>query len=404
MERTIRPKAEIIDALRGEISEPVETTSNKPDQVGEKVSVRLVKNGAGMLGLEDAVDNKDWSGILNHVLLSARYATHFSKELKQRGMEANPERVLNGMIVSHPGRRQWDEAGWYPEAVADSIGKRSISNETLGMILIDGIVPQDAFELVVALGHNVEGFSVDPSIFDSLDFKIAIYVDHRTAQKYEPLNTRMGDFLLGNFYKREDITPELKEQVYGQMKSMIDKQKECRFSAVEPLSVEEADKIAEDLGASEGSSRLKRKELMRLILQDADTEAYLISAGIDPDNINDKTAPAPRWERYLRRLYINDAEEGIFEKVKESVQKDIDYDQFLANSERPNFSFLDKAFPEDSWWGSLVREVCKNQKGVPYKSQHEKPQGTQRAIEFFKYLDTLPLAKGEKVDELQKQS
>lgn len=398
MERPIRPKAEIIDAMRGEVSKPVETISYKPGAVGEKVNVRLVKSGAGMLGLEDAQDNKEWSGIINHVLLSARYATHFSRELKQRGFEVKPERVLNGMIVSHPGRRQWDESGWYPEAVADSGQKRSISNETLGMQIIEGKVPRDDFELVVALGHNVEGFSVDPSIFDSMDFKISIYVDHRTAQKYEPLNTRMGDFLLGNFYKSEDVTPKLKEEVYRQMKSMIEIQKECRLNWVEPLSLEAADEMAQKLGASEGSSRLKRKELMRLILQDADTEAYLVSSGIDPDNINDETVPAPRWERYLRRLYINDAEEGIFEKFKESIQKDIDYDQFLANSEVANFSFLDKPFPEDSWWGSSVREIYKSQIGIFYKSDKGKPQGIQRAIEFFNYLETLPLAEREKVD------
>lgn len=386
MERTIRPKAEIIDALRGEISEPVKTTSNKPGQVGETVNIRLVKSGAGMLGLEDAQDNKEWSGILNHVLLSARYAAHFSKELKRRGIEANPDRVLNGMIVSHPGRRQWDEAGWYPEAVADSKGKRSISNETLGMHIIDGKVSRDAFELVVALGHNVERFSVDPSIFDSLDFKIAIYVDHRTAQKYEPLNTRMGDFLLGNFYKREDITAELKEQVYGRMKKLIEEQKECRFRWIEPLSVEDADEIAQKLGASEGSARLKRKELMRLILQDADTEAYLVSAGIDPDKVNDITVPAPRWERYLRRLYINDAEGEIFKWLEKAAPK----------------VPLDIHFMSD--WEFAALGIWSSQDKMPYKSNKGKLKGVDRAIEFFRYLDTLPLAKREKVDELQEQS
>lgn len=71
------------------------------------------------------------------------------------------------MIVSHAGRRQWDEAKWYPDIVEDARAKISITNETLGMQLIQGKIPSDAFDLVVALGHNVEGFEVNPSIYDS---------------------------------------------------------------------------------------------------------------------------------------------------------------------------------------------------------------------------------------------
>ena len=237
--------------------------------------------------------------------------------------------------------------------------KRSISNETLGMQLIQGKVPQDAFELVVALGHNVEGFSVDPSIYESWDFKIAIYVDHRTAQKYEPLNTRMGNFLLGNFFNRGDVTPEVRECVYEDLKSLIEREKEYRLGKEEAkeVTLDEADHIAESLGAKPNSERLARRELMRLILQDADTEAALIQAGVDPDNINDETVPMPIWENQFRKDYVKAAEEGIFEKFDKLVQKDRDYDQFLANSERPNFSFLDKDFPENTWWGQYARDL-----------------------------------------------
>src|SRR3989344_5611307 len=263
----------VVDALRGEISEPIQTISHKPDHGAQLVKVRIAKEGPGLFGLTDWEDNKEWSGITNHVLLSARYAVYFAQKMRDAGFETNPQRILNGMIVSHPGRRQWDEAGWYPEAVEDAEAKRSISNETLGMRLIQGKVPQDAFELVVALGHNVEGFSVDPAIYDSLDYQIAIYVDHRAAQKYEPLNTRMGDFLIGNFFKRDEVTPELKEHVYNAIGDLIERQKNYRLGkeSSEGVTLDEADQIAEQLGASTRSERVIRRELMRLILQDADT-------------------------------------------------------------------------------------------------------------------------------------
>ena len=38
----------------------------------------------------------------------------------KRGHKVNSQQILDGMIVSHSGRRQWDEAGLYPEAAEDA--------------------------------------------------------------------------------------------------------------------------------------------------------------------------------------------------------------------------------------------------------------------------------------------
>ena len=307
------PDPSVVDALIGTISEPIQTISHKPGSEGQVVTVRLAKEGPGMFGLTDWKGNKEWSGIFNHCLLTARYSLHFAQMMTQSGYDVNPQRILDGMIVSHAGRRQWDEAAWYPEVIEDAQVKRSISNETLGMQLIQGKVPKDAFELVVALGHNVAGFSVDPEIYNSWDFKLTIYVDHRTTQKYEPLNIRMGDFLLGNFFKRDKVTPPVKEQVYTAIGNIIGRQKSYRLGkeGAESLSLDEADRIAEELGAHPKSERLTRRELMRLILQDATTEAALIQAGIDPDAINDEIVPMPKWEDELRRQYVEAAKNSI---------------------------------------------------------------------------------------------
>lgn len=328
------PDARVVDALKGEISEPVLTTSHKPGSVGEQVHVRLAKEGPGLFGLTDWPDNKEWAGITNHVLLSARYAVHFAQSMAAI-YEVDPQRILNGMIVSHAGRRQWDEAGWYPEAVKNAKARRSISNETLGMQLIEGKVAQNAFELVVALGHNVEGFSVDPSIYNSWDYRLAVYADHRTAQKYEPLNTRMGDFLLGNFFRREEVTAEVRDRVYSVIGSVIERRKNSH------LELDEADQIASGLGISPDSERLSRKALMSLILKDADTEAALIQAGVNPDNINDETVPMPAWEDQFRRNYIKAAEKDIITRMSQ-----------LRGEEE-----IERDFPGNTWWGKYARAL-----------------------------------------------
>lgn len=370
-ERTIRPKGQVLEALKGVVSEPVTTVSLKPRDNGKTVTVRLAEEGPAMTGLFDWQDNREWFGINTHQWLTARIAGEFSKQMAASGYDTNPSRVVNTMLVSHLGRRVWDEAGWYPEAVDNAQEKRSVSNETLGIRFIQGKVPQDVFELVVALGHNVEGFNVDSAIYDKWDFKIAIYVDHRTSNKYENLNTRMGDFLIGNFFESGSVTEDHKQSVYNSIADIIERQKSAfwRGNGGE-VSLDEADRIAAGLGAKPDSSRLTRRELMRLILQDADTEATLINIGVDVDNVNDKTIPAPRWERYVKRLYINDAEEGIFEWINRS----------------PDFVPSDIHFMDD--YEFYVRSLFGKQNGVVYESKKGKPRGVQRAIEFFGNLDS----------------
>lgn len=306
----LRPNPRVIDTLRGVISEPVQTVSQKPGPTrGQLVTVRLALEGPGMFGLTDRQDSEEWFGINNHTWLTMRGADFLAILMIQAGYDINRQQLLDGLAVSHAGRRQWDEAIWYPEATPDSGIKRSISNETLGLRLIQGKVPPKAFDLVAALAHNIEGFSVDPNIYSSPEYKISIYVDHRTTQKHEPLSTRMGDFLLGNFFRREEITPTTREDVYDKIGQMIERQGNYRLGKTggQEVTLDLADQIAEELGATPDSPRLARKELMRLILQDADTEANLIKLGIDPDDLNDQTIPMPAWEYDLREQYTQPA-------------------------------------------------------------------------------------------------
>lgn len=344
----LKPSREAIDALKGTISEPLETISNKPGLEGQVVRVRIALEGAGLYDLKDWRDGREWSGITNHVLLSARFSTAVACLMDREGQNVYPQRVLDGMVVSHAGRRRWDEANWYPNIVPNATETKLISNETLGMQLVQGKVSQEAFELVVALGHNVEGFSVDPSIYNSLDFRIAIYIDHRTSQRYEPLHTRMGDFFLGNFYPKGEVTSQLKERVYASMKDMIDRQKSFRMGqeGVIEVTLDEADRVSEALGARSSSARLSRRELMRLILQDADTEALLIQAKINSDELNEETIPMPKWEDDFRREYVEASKEDIKNEITTRTK-----DQAMSRE-----ATLIALFPGQSWWDQYARK------------------------------------------------
>jgi len=325
LKKEYSPTPGIVDILKGEISELQKTKSQKNGSKNQEVEVRIVEKGPGMIDLNDWKDNKEWSGIFNHVLLCARYASYFAEELSKKGHNIDPQTVLDAMLVSHTGRRQWDEANWYPEIAPNSAEKRSKPNEQLGLELIKDKVQDNVYNLVAALGYEKEKCPVEPKVYDTLEYKIASYVDHRTTGKYEPLNVRMGNFVLQNFLDKDKINPELKEKVYGSVQEIINND----------MSFEEADKVLSDLGAPENSPRLPRKILARMIVNDANTEKFLQSKGVNTE-INDDLVPMPKWEDELRKRYVLAAKEEIIEN-KETI---------LKNSESD----------KDNWWNKYVEK------------------------------------------------
>lgn len=365
----------LVDALKGRISEPIQTISHKPGSMGELVTVSIALEGPGMFGLTDWRDNREWAGIANHNFLTGRYATRLSLAMAEAGYNTNPQLVANTMsTVSHAGRRRWDEANWYPDIVPDPEIQR-FSNETLGLRLIDGKVPADVFTLITALAHNVEGFSVDSSVYASWDYRLAVYVDHRTTQRYEPLHTRMGDFLLGNFFDRSAVSAEMRTHVYMTIADIIERQKQYRFDVqgAKAVSVEEADRIAASLGAKSDSPRLERKQLMQLILEDADTESTLILTGIDPD----EEVPLPKWEEKLRYAYVATAKEDISRDVYGKIRA---FHQWIITDgvrDLRIFEKLNADFPESTWWGRYARRVFYN-----WHETHLEPDNVRGSLSY----------------------
>jgi hypothetical protein len=363
-----RPEAASVRAMTGKISEPVQTTSYKPGPTeGKPVTVRLVQEGAGLWELEDWADNREWSGIGNHSLIVARLSSYLASELQKGGYQVDPRIVLNGSLHYHNGRRVWDEAGWYRDAVPGANEKRKVSNELLGFAMLKPAgVRQDTIEFVAVLSDAPDK---NENLKQSWDYKILLYADHRISQHIETLPKRMADFLMNYFFDRATLNDELKTKVYQGFEQIVIKGREGK------ITLEEAVDETENLGARETSDRLDLRQFMELVLLDAETEAELIKLGIKVDELNDNNPPMPRWERYIRRLYLHDAEEKIFEKFQE-----------LRNNPKE----LDKEFPPNTWWGQVAREIYELQNGKAYHQRTGKARGIQRSIDFFNYLSTLP--------------
>lgn len=322
---TERPSAKTLTVLKGKVKEPQKVISRKRGPEGKKVSVSLVKEGAGMVGLEDAADNQEWSGIFNHFMKVARVATFLGKKLKEKGEQVNLDLLLNTILVSHCGRRQWDEARWYPQAVADAQTKIEKGDSKIALeLLVQAEIDPAIIEVVEA--HGVGGDYLIEAM-DAWEKKLAMYADFRVSQKTMSLQERFDDLR-----KRAIPAGRISEQ---------------QLAAIEAWAFE--------------------------------TETEIFSKiDLKPEEITDKFPPSPRWERYLRRLYLHDAEEGIFRKLSKL------YEELKAGTINPDQ--LDLEFPPNTWWGEYARKLYKAQEGHPYQPKPWKARGIQRAIEFYQKL------------------
>lgn len=111
-----------------------------------------------------------------------------------------------------------------------------------------------------------------------------------------------------------------------------------------------------------------------------DKNDFLSKLQLHPEDINDRLLQPERWERYIRRLYINDAEQGIFARLSE-LNKDILEGKVGSKEE------LEKEFPENTWWGKYVRELYDKRHGQALHPRLHKQLGINRAIEFYSSLE-----------------
>lgn len=333
--KTIRPSSKTLEALEGKVSEPVKVISHKPGSEGKEVTVRLVQEGAGMAGLKEREDSKEWSGIFNHLVKTARVATFLAQELRKNGEVVNPSLILNTVLISHAGRRQWDEANWYPDAVENAQEKAAMGDQPLATpILEQAGISKEIMEIVEA--HAV-GTQYPIERMDTWEKKLALYADFRVSQNLMSLRDRFDDLA----------------------------------------------KRAVPAG------RLSQKQLDAIEAWAFKTEGEIFSKlSVKPEEITDDFPSQPRWERYIRRLYVNDAEDGIFSRLSELYGR---LNQYFSTDGIVDQAIVDKLnteFPENTWWGKYVRELYQTRHGIPLHPRVGKQIGIARAIDFYEGLES----------------
>jgi hypothetical protein len=336
MNKEIRPQGDIMRVLKGKTEKVVPAEIKKPDtNVSDDIS--LVREGSGMVGLKEIHENKEWSGIFNHVIKTARVATYLAERLKGLGVDVDPKQVLNSILVSHSGRRQWDEARWYPKDATHAQEKVKKGDTELSLELLReaGVSPV-IIDNVAA--HGTRNPEVD---LDTWEKKLALYADFRIAQNVMPLAERFKG--LQRAVDDGRVTPE-----------ELNRLKEWSQKAERDIF----DKFVD-----------KKNGVL-----------------LESTDLNDEFPKQPAWEKYIRRLYIQDAEQGIYDKLADfeqrilSASSDQEVEEIVQQ--------ISKQFPENTWWGKYIRDL--------YVSQGEKPNlqsdqsgniGTDRAIAFFSSLD-----------------
>lgn len=355
--REFMPDPRVMDVLRGKISEPVQTISHKPGEEGQLVTVRIALEGPGMYGLTDWEDNQKWSGINDHTFQSTRNVLYLGEGMNRAGHSVNLWVMGNGMPRSHPGRRQWEEARDYPEVVPNAAEKAAMFNEVLGVRLIAGKVPEEVLELVASLAFMDE--YVRPGFYQSLEHRLSILADHRTTDRWLPLHIRMGGFIWKNFFDENKMEPITQATVQNTLGELFTRERNYRLGLTgsKGVTVDEASDILEDLGANSDSPRSTLRLQLDNLLKDVATEAELIQAGVNIDDINDTTVPMPKWEDDLRRGYVGAARESIVERLSFLNKALRDEEETSSSVWKIVADSITTDFPTNTWWGRYANDL-----------------------------------------------
>jgi hypothetical protein len=388
-----RPRACSIENLKGKIVSQVDVVSYKNRSDIQRVDVSVVEEGSGMMGLINAQDNKEWAGIFNHTLKTTRLAVMIAEAAKEKGIVVDAQLIMDAHLNSHTQRRSWDEAHWYPGLNPRLIDPAKVTAEVMGVqYLREKNAPEKVIEIVEALAHGSGTFGErTPSVAElTWEARIATYADHRTDQAIRALGERMGDFLVG--WYAANLLDEQKKILRLRMIALVAWVKVGSVKTPEQA----AQFITEDIPCEKISRGISIERLMQLIIDDALLEKELEEIGLDPKAWTEETVSMPRWEWYLRRLYLHDAENEIFQQVKDEKHAagNDAWEKMDKNLQHP---FWQK-FNQKTWLGKTVAQVYRDRKGKPYHSKKDKPEGIDRAIGFLKLMGE----KREKRESLKK--
>lgn len=384
------PSSNVLEALKeGTFTEA--KTLHKPN--GQEITTRLVVEGAGMVGLEDRRENQEWAGIFNHYVKTAGASLYLGRLLQLNGQEVDLQLMLDTVTISHSGRRQYDEATWYPQEVNNAAEKQEAGDTHIGL----AILKQKNFSPQLLETVSVHGLGMLFPFGETRTWNqiLPLYLDFRISQNATSLEKRFIDLEAGvviGRYSQEwlDKTHQWaidKERMLfrtievssyeaiadnpANLKARIDTAiKLGKFSKAEAKALRETDLYKPKSG--------RKSDIAQVV--GLSHEDFLARLQLHPEDINDKLLQPERWEQYIRRLYINDAEAGIFNRLSQLHQ---DISEGKAGSQEK----LEKEFPQNTWWGKYARELYDKRHGIPLHPNAHKQAGIARAIEYYRELE-----------------
>lgn len=384
------PSSYVLEVLReGKFTEPI--SLRKPS--GQEVTTRLVREGVGMIGFTDRGENREWAGIFNHYIMTAGASLKFGRLLELNGQIVDLRLMIDTVTASHLGRRLYDEATWYPQEVSNAEEKQKMGDTHIGL----AILKQKGCPLELLETISVHGLG---TIFPFGETKtwnqiLPLYLDYRISQNTTSLAQRFIDLEAGVAIGR--FSREWLDMAY---QWAIDKEKmlftaltipyyEAARSSMRNLKARldvaiQLDRFSEDeTKALKETDVYKPKSGRKVDIAEVvglSQEEFLARLQLYPEDINDRLLQPERWERYIRRLYINDAEQGIFDRLS-YLHKDISEGKAGSQEE------LEKEFPQNTWWGKYARGLYDKRHGVPLHPNVHKQTGIARAIEFYRKLE-----------------
>ena len=384
------PHSNILEALTGaEFTLPKQLI--KPN--GQKITTRLVKEGVGMAGIEDTVENQEWAGIFNHFVKTAGASLQLGRLLGLNGQDVDLQLMINTVMLSHGGRRQYDEATWYPYDVDNAEDKRQMGDVLIGLAnLKNKNLPDNLIHMISVHGL---GNSYPFDATENWNEKLPMYLDFRIAQNPMPMQQRFIDLQRGvasGRYSQEflDRTQEWAKKTENELFDVLNLES-YNIVTQNPKNLKARVNTAIKLGkfSEDKVEVLKNTKLYKPTANETEDIATLVKLSPDellerlqlhPEDINDQLLQPERWEKYIRRLYINDAEKGIFARMSQLL---IDMQNGNTDSQKE----FEKEFPQNTWWGQYVHELYNRRGGLPLQPRKQKRLGITRAVEFYSHIE-----------------
>jgi len=383
------PRAKVLDALRGD----TRTVDVVPVAPYYRETVRLAADGdSSMMGLTDPWENREWSGLFNHTIKVAGVALTLGRLLHLNSHEFDEQLVMDKVTVSHIGARPKNEASRHPYAMTDS-SKIHKTDKEIGMEVLQRRDFPDAFLQTCAVhGSDPERLEQTTSWTE----KLQEYLDQRISQETVSLDDRFAGHRRGGRAPAEfldrletwvrgteaelfdalriedyDILLTNSENMLARTKLAI---KLGKFTEEEIDRIKATSEFTDQRKWHEPNARLDIATSANI-----DPERYLEAIQLVPEDINERMTQPERWEQYMRRLYLNDAEAQTFKLIDEMErQRDAG---IITQAD------IDKEFPQNTWWGNSMRTLYEEQNRRPRESVTRgdgvEVFGTTRAIDLF---------------------